>query len=66
MFYPWTYNKNYEKYKNDYLDVFTQDYNSNLNLESNYIEKQNNDNIIKIIIIYFCYIIINLFCKCYY
>ena len=40
------YNKNYEKYKNDYLDVFTQDFNSNLNLESNYIEKQNNNNII--------------------
>ena len=32
-----------KKSKNDYLDVFTQDFNSNLNFESNYIEKQNNN-----------------------
>ncbi|OUM62193.1 hypothetical protein PIROE2DRAFT_11601, partial [Piromyces sp. E2] len=30
-------NNNYDKYKNDYLNAFTQDFNSNYNNESNYI-----------------------------
>ena len=38
-------NNNYDSYKNDYLEVFTQDYNSKFLHESNYVEKNNQNTI---------------------